>query len=70
MSKMAALGSPLASCSHRMRSLKGSISGYVFEQFEIACPYLLLAAAKKAGDVRLCTAIETILPKSAKWPTG
>lgn len=31
--------------------VKGSISGYVFEQFEIACYTSLLAAAKKLATL-------------------
>ncbi|EIX0074840.1 ferritin-like domain-containing protein, partial [Escherichia coli] len=36
-------------------------SGYVFEQFEIACYTSLLAAAKNAGDTASIPIIEAIL---------
>ncbi|STT53940.1 protein yciE [Klebsiella pneumoniae] len=47
MSKMAALASPSAGMFPSDEIVKGSISGYVFEQFEIACYTSLLAAAEK-----------------------
>ena len=50
--------------------VKGSISGYVFEQFEIACYTSLLAAAKQAGDTASIPAIESILEEErqmADW---
>jgi ferritin-like metal-binding protein YciE len=50
--------------------VKGSISGYVFEQFEIACYTSLLAAAEKAGDTASIPAIEAILAEEremADW---
>jgi len=50
--------------------VKGSISGYVFEHFEIACYTSLLAAAKKAGDTASIPAIESILAEEqamADW---
>ncbi len=37
------------------------LSGYVFEQFEIACYTSLLAAAKNAGDTASIPTIEAIL---------
>ena len=50
MSKMAALGQSIGGIFPSDEIVKGSISGYVFEQFEIACYTSLLAAAKNAGD--------------------
>lgn len=50
MSKMAALGQSIGGMFPSDEIVKGSISGYVFEQFEIACYTSLLAAAEKAGD--------------------
>ncbi len=50
MSKMAVLGQSIGGIFPSDEIVKGSISGYVFEQFEIACYTSLLAAAKNAGD--------------------
>ena len=47
MSKMAALGQSIGGMFPSDEIVKGSISGYVFEQFEIACYTSLLAAAEK-----------------------
>lgn len=70
MSKMAALGQSIGGMFPSDEIVKGSISGYVFEQFEIACYTSLLAAAKKAGDTASVPAIETILAEEremAEW---
>lgn len=70
MSKMAALGQSIGGMFPSDEIVKGSISGYVFEQFEIACYTSLLAAAKKAGDTASVPAIETILAEEremADW---
>lgn len=61
MSKMAALGQSIGGIFPSDEIVKGSISGYVFEQFEIACYTSLLAAAQKAGDTASIPAIESIL---------
>lgn len=61
MSKMAALGQSIGGMFPSDEIVKGSISGYVFEQFEIACYTSLLAAAQKAGDTASVPAIESIL---------
>lgn len=61
MSKMAALGQSIGGIFPSEEIVKGSISGYVFEQFEIACYTSLLAAAQKAGDTASIPAIESIL---------
>ncbi|EAY6815508.1 ferritin-like domain-containing protein, partial [Salmonella enterica] len=45
MSKMAAMGQSIGGMFPSDEIVKGSISGYVFEQFEIACYTSLLAAA-------------------------
>lgn len=60
MSKMAALGQSIGRMFPSDEIVKGSISGYVFEQFEIACYTSLLAAAEKAGDTASIPAIEAI----------
>ena len=61
MSKMAALGQSIGGIFPSDEIVKGSISGYVFEQFEIACYTSLLAAAKNAGDTVSIPIIEAIL---------
>lgn len=48
MSKMAAMGQSIGGMFPSDEIVKGSISGYVFEQFEIACYTSLLADGKKS----------------------
>ncbi|EGK2389678.1 ferritin-like domain-containing protein [Salmonella enterica] len=70
MSKMAAMGQSIGGMFPSDEIVKGSISGYVFEQFEIACYTSLLAAAKKAGDTASIPTIEAILKEAmqmADW---
>ncbi|ENT2347940.1 ferritin-like domain-containing protein [Salmonella enterica] len=70
MSKMAAMGQSIGGMFPSDEIVKGSISGYVFEQFEIACYTSLLAAAKKAGDTASIPTIEAILKEemqTADW---
>lgn len=70
MSKMAALGQSIGGMFPSDEIVKGAISGYVFEQFEIACYTSLLAAAQKAGDTASIPAIEGILAQEqemADW---
>ncbi|MTH46319.1 ferritin-like domain-containing protein [Intestinirhabdus alba] len=70
MSKMAAFGQSIGGMFPSDEIIKGSISGYVFEQFEIACYTSLLAAAKHAGDTASVPAIESILNEEkamAEW---
>jgi len=70
MSKMMAFGQSMGGMAASDEIVKGSISGYVFEQFEIACYTSLLAAAKKAGDTASVPAIEGILAQEqqmADW---
>ncbi|WP_312079544.1 ferritin-like domain-containing protein [Leclercia sp.] len=66
MSKMMAFGQSMGGMAASDEIVKGSISGYVFEQFEIACYTSLLAAAKKAGDVESVPAIESILAEEQR----
>ena len=58
---MAALGQSIGGIFPSDEIVKGSISGYVFERFEIACYTSLLAAAKNAGDTASIPTIEAIL---------
>jgi len=66
MSKMMAFGQSVGGMVTSDEIVKGSISGYVFEQFEIACYPSLLAAAKKAGDMASVPAIESILAEEQR----
>ncbi|MBZ0058697.1 MULTISPECIES: ferritin-like domain-containing protein [unclassified Leclercia] len=66
MSKMMAFGQSMGGMMTSDEIVKGSISGYVFEQFEIACYTSLLAAARKAGDVASIPAIESILAEEQR----
>lgn len=66
MSKMMAFGQSVGGMVTSDEIVKGSISGYVFEQFEIACYTSLLAAAKKAGDMASVPAIESILAEEQR----
>ncbi len=70
MSKMAALGQSIGGMFPSDEIVKGSISGYVFEQFEIACYTSLLAAAKKRAIPPLFPPSRRFWRKSAKWLTG
>lgn len=70
MSKLAALGQSIGGMFPSDEIVKGAISGYVFEQFEIACYTSLLIAAEKAGDTASIPAIQTILAEErnmADW---
>ncbi|WP_142502108.1 ferritin-like domain-containing protein [Klebsiella sp. 2680] len=70
MSKMTTFGQSVGGMLPADEIVKGSISGYVFEQFEIACYTALLAAAKHAGDSASVADIETILAEEqqmADW---
>jgi len=66
MSKMMAFGQSVGGMVTSDEIVKGSISGYVFEQFEIACYTSLLAAAKKARDMASVPAIESILAEEQR----
>lgn len=70
MSKMMAFGQSVGGMVTSDEIVKGSISGYVFEQFEIACYTSLLAAAKKPGTWRQCLLSSLSLRKNSVWPTG
>ena len=69
MSKMAALGQSIGGIFPSDEIVKGSISGYVFEQFEIACYPCLLRRKKQAipPQFRL---LNLFSMKRNKWLTG
>ncbi len=69
MSKMAAMGQSIGGMFPSDEIVKGSISGYVFEQFEIAC-YTSCWRRQKAGDTASIPTIEAILKEEmqmADW---
>ncbi|HCF9846888.1 TPA: ferritin-like domain-containing protein, partial [Pseudomonas aeruginosa] len=50
--------------------VKGAMSGYVFENMEIAAYTVLIAAAREVGDAETLAALERILPQEqamADW---
>ena len=70
MSKMAAFGQSVGGMFTPDEIVKGAISSYVFEQFEIACYTSLIAAAEQAGDAEGVEIFKTILAEEeamAKW---
>lgn len=50
MGKVTAFGQAMGGMTADDEVVKGAISGYVFEQFEIACYTSLIAAAELVGD--------------------
>lgn len=50
MGKLSAMGQALGGMMTPDEVVKGAISGYVFEHFEIACYTSLISAAEMAGD--------------------
>jgi ferritin-like metal-binding protein YciE len=50
--------------------VKGAMAGYVFENVEIACYTVLIAAAKAAGDIETQAACEQILPQEIAMADG
>ncbi|KNC88847.1 ferritin-like domain-containing protein [Trabulsiella odontotermitis] len=69
-SKMAAMGQAVGGMFMSDEIVKGAISSYVFEQFEIACYTSLICAAEKAGDVASVQTLKDILAEEqnmADW---
>ncbi|MFY9994970.1 MAG: ferritin-like domain-containing protein [Leclercia sp.] len=66
MSKMVAFGQSVGGMFPSDEIVKGAISGYVFENFEIACYTSLIAAAKQAGDTASVPALENILAEEQR----
>lgn len=66
MSKMVAFGQSVGGMFPSDEIVKGAISGYVFENFEIACYTSLVAAAKQAGDTASVPALENILAEEQR----
>lgn len=61
MSKMMAFGQTMGGMMTPDEVVKGAISGYVFENFEVACYTSLIAAAELAGDPAGAEVFRTIL---------
>ncbi len=70
MSKIAAMGQSIGGMFPQDEVVKGVISGYVFEQFEVACYTSLLTAAQKVNDHDSIAELESILAEErgmAEW---
>lgn len=70
MSKIAAMGQSIGGMFPQDEVVKGVISGYVFEQFEVACYTSLLTAAQKVNDHDSIADLESILAEErgmAEW---
>ncbi|WP_455427836.1 ferritin-like domain-containing protein [Dryocola sp. LX212] len=70
MSKMMAFGQTMGGMMTPDEVVKGAISGYVFENFEVACYTSLIAAAELAGDPAGAEVFRTILKQEqamADW---
>jgi ferritin-like metal-binding protein YciE len=68
--KLMAFGQGIGGMTMSDEVVKGAMSGYVFENIEIAMYTVLIAAAKAAGDVQIQAACEQILPQEqamAQW---
>lgn len=69
-SKMAAMGQAASGMFASDEVVKGAISSYVFEQFEIACYTSLISAAEKVGDTAGVEVFKQILAQEqamADW---
>lgn len=69
-SKMAAMGQAASGMFASDEVVKGAISSYVFEQFEIACYTSLISAAEKVGDTAAVPVFKQILAQEqamADW---
>ena len=68
--KLMAFGQAVGGMTVSDEVVKGAMTGYVFENVEIAAYTVLIAAAKAAGDVETQKACEEILPQEiamADW---
>lgn len=68
--KLTAFGQAVGGSVMSDEVIKGAMSGYVFENLEIASYTVLIAAAKAAGDRETQRVCETILPQEeamAEW---
>lgn len=70
LGKISALGQGVGGMLATDEVVKGAISGYVFEQYEIACYTALIAAADRVGDsdgVRVFEQIRNQEVAMAEW---
>jgi ferritin-like metal-binding protein YciE len=70
MGRMMAFGQAAGGMTNSDEIVKGAISGYVFENLEIATYTALIAAAKTVGDTETQRVCEQILPQEeamAAW---
>lgn len=67
--RIAAFGQAISGMTVTDEVVKGGLSGYVFENIEIASYTVLIAAAKMAGDVETQRCCETILPQEEAMAT-
>lgn len=68
--KLMAFGQAIGGMTMSDEVVKGAMSGYVFENIEIAMYTVLIAAAKAAGDAETQAICEQILPQEeamAQW---
>lgn len=68
--KLMAFGQAVAGMTVSDEVVKGAMSGYVFENMEIAAYTVLIAAAREVGDAETLAALERILPQEqamADW---
>lgn len=68
--KLTAFGQAVGGSMMSDEVIKGAMSGYVFENLEIASYTVLIAAAKATGDTETQRVCETILPQEvamAEW---
>lgn len=68
--KLTAFGQAVGGSMMSDEVIKGAMSGYVFENLEIASYTVLIAAAKATGDSETQRVCETILPQEvamAEW---
>lgn len=70
MSKMAAFGQSIGGMFPSDEIVKGSISGYVFEQFEIACYTSCLPLRIKLATSHRSRPSNQFWQRSGQWPTG
>ncbi|TCL06193.1 MULTISPECIES: ferritin-like domain-containing protein [Sodalis] len=60
MGKLSAFGQAMGGMTAEDEVIKGAISGYVFEHFEVACYTSLIAAAELVGDIEGARVFEQI----------
>jgi ferritin-like metal-binding protein YciE len=68
--KLMAFGQAVGGMTMSDEVVKGAMSGYVFENIEIATYTVIIAAAKAAGDLETARVAEQILPQEqamASW---